>query len=247
MDRMDGSDLSTRGAAPLSRSEVLRLGLALPASLLLAACGGWAAAGRPFGARPQADETAGASAPAPIQEGAAPADQAAAAPEPTPACADADDVTPPQTEGPYFKPSSPQRTSLLEPGMAGTRLVLTGRVLATDATACRPVARALLDFWQADDRGTYDAAGYRLRGHQFTDESGAYRLETIVPGLYTGRTRHIHVKVQAPNRPILTTQLYFPGEPRNARDPIYDPRLVLPVQDTSEGKLAAFDFVLRVA
>jgi protocatechuate 3,4-dioxygenase beta subunit len=162
---------------------------------------------------------------------------------PTPACGDDDDVTPPQTEGPFYKPRSPQRTSLLEPGLTGTRLVVIGRVLSTD---CRPVVRALLDFWQADDRGVYDNAGFRLRGHQFADDEGRYRLETIVPGLYPGRTRHIHVKVQAPNRPVLTTQLYFPGEPRNATDALFNPKLVMAVPDTPEGKLATFDFVLQL-
>src|SRR5207244_4653789 len=113
----------------------------------------------------------------------------------TPACADDDDpsassggpITPAQTEGPYFTRNSPERASLLEAGMRGTRLVVSGRVLTT---SCRPVARALLDFWQADDAGEYDNRGYRLRGHMFTDEQGNYRLETIVPGLYPGRTRH---------------------------------------------------------
>jgi protocatechuate 3,4-dioxygenase beta subunit len=162
---------------------------------------------------------------------------------PTPACGDDEDVTPPQREGPFYKPRSPQRTSLLEPGLTGTRLVVAGRVLSTD---CRPVGRALLDFWQADDRGVYDNAGFRLRGHQFADDEGRYRLETIVPGLYPGRTRHIHVKVQAPNRPVLTTQLYFPGEPRNATDALFNPKLVMAVQDTPEGKLATFDFVLQL-
>ncbi len=47
---------------------------------------------------------------------------------------------------------------------------------------------------------------------QFADASGRFSLETIVPGAYGGRTRHIHVKVQAPDSPVLTTQLYFPGE-----------------------------------
>jgi protocatechuate 3,4-dioxygenase beta subunit len=131
--------------------------------------------------------------------------------------------------------------------MGGTRLVLSGRVLST---TCQPVERALLDFWQADDRGQYDNAGFRLRGHLFTDASGAYRLETIVPGLYPGRTRHIHLKVQAPNRPALTTQLYFPGEPGNARDGIYDSRLLLEMQSAPSpdgARLAAFDFVLTLA
>ena len=76
----------------------------------------------------------------------------------TPACADDDDdPTPAQTEGPYFKPSSPLRSSLLESGMAGTRLVITGQVLTT---SCTPIASALLDFWQADNGGNYDNSGY---------------------------------------------------------------------------------------
>lgn len=160
---------------------------------------------------------------------------------PTPACGDTGDFTPPQTEGPFYTPKTPRRTSLLELGIAGTRLVLTGRVLSTD---CKPVPPALLDFWQADDRGEYDNAGYRLRGHQFTADDGSYTLETIVPGLYPGRTRHIHVKVQAPNQPVLTTQLYFPGEPQNQRDRIYSPALLVKIQDGERRKVATFDFVL---
>jgi protocatechuate 3,4-dioxygenase beta subunit len=213
-----------------TRRAVLALGLALPGPLLLAACGG---------RRP-----GGPAAPAP--HAAAPGDvPAPGALAPTPACADADDdPTPPQTEGPYFRRSSPERGSLLEAGLPGTRLVVAGTVRTTD---CRPVARALLDFWQADDRGQYDTAGSRLRGHQFTDDAGRFRLETIVPGLYAGRTRHLHVKVQAPGRPVLTTQLYFPGEPGNARDGIFDARLLLEAQRAPEAsgtRTATFDFVL---
>jgi protocatechuate 3,4-dioxygenase beta subunit len=163
---------------------------------------------------------------------------------PTPACGEADDPTPSQTEGPYYRPRSPERRSLLDPGIAGTPVVLTGTVLSR---RCQPIAGALVDFWQADDAGKYDNRGYRLRGHQFTDGAGHYRLETVVPGLYPGRTRHIHVKVQAPNRPILTTQLYFPGEPRNRTDRIFKADLLLAVQDTADGKSATFDFILDMA
>jgi protocatechuate 3,4-dioxygenase beta subunit len=163
---------------------------------------------------------------------------------PTPACDDGDDEpTPAQTEGPYFTSNSPQRSSLVEAGMAGTLLTLTGRVLST---GCQPIAQAKLDFWQADDGGAYDNTGYRLRGHQFTDESGRFTLQTIVPGLYPGRTRHIHVKAQAPNRPVLTTQLYFPGEARNQTDSIYAAALEMTVQDANGGKSAIFDFVLAI-
>ena len=161
-------------------------------------------------------------------------------PRPTPACGE-DGVTPAQTPGPYFKPQSPLRTSLLEPGMPGTKIVVEGTVLTTD---CKPVPRALLDFWQADARGDYDNNGYRLRGHQFTDDAGRYRLESIVPGIYPGRTRHFHVNVQAPGRRVLTTQLYFPDEPLNQRDGIFDRDLVMKVRDADGGKAARFVFVL---
>jgi protocatechuate 3,4-dioxygenase beta subunit len=162
--------------------------------------------------------------------------------EPTPACDDGDDdQTPPQTEGPYFKSSSPQRSSLLEAGVTGTLLTITGRVLTT---TCQPISAAKLDFWQADDSGNYDNVGFRLRGHQFTDADGRYALQTIVPGLYPGRTRHIHVKAQAPNQSVLTTQLYFPNEPRNATDGIFSSELLMTLSEVSGGRAATFDFVL---
>ena len=164
---------------------------------------------------------------------------------PTPQCGDDDDdPTPAQTEGPFFTPRSPARTSLLETGMQGMKLTVTGMVLTR---SCRPVAGALVDFWQADDAGQYDNSGYRLRGHQFTDAQGRYRLHTIVPGLYPGRTRHIHVKVQAPAKPILTTQLYFPGEPRNARDGIFHSALLMKMATSRDTRAGVFNFVLDLA
>jgi len=162
--------------------------------------------------------------------------------EPTPSCGADEQPTPAQTEGPYFKPSSPEKADLAADVNKGTHLVVTGSVLST---ACRPVGRALIDVWQADADGEYDNNGYRLRGHLFTDESGRYRLATVVPGLYPGRTRHIHVKVQAPNGPVLTTQLYFPNEPENSRDSIFRRETVMSVRDAASGKDAIFDFVVR--
>ncbi|WP_028217787.1 dioxygenase family protein [Paraburkholderia oxyphila] len=163
---------------------------------------------------------------------------------PTPACDDGHGPTPPQTAGPFFLPRSPQRTSLFEPGINGTKIVLTGQVLSK---RCRAVSGALLDFWHANDAGEYDVEGFRLRGHQFADREGRYRLETIVPGLYPGRTRHFHVTVQAPNGSTLTTQLYFPGEQRNARDFLFDRRLLMTIDDHGGRKAARFDFVLAFA
>jgi len=149
------------------------------------------------------------------------------------------------TEGPYFKTNSPESTSLVTDGMQGTLLTITGQVLAQDGT---PVANALLDFWQANASGAYDNSGYTLRGHQYTDADGYYTLTTIVPGLYPGRTRHIHVKVQAPGSSVLTTQLFFPGEAANSRDGIYDPSLLLNLQSNADGtESATFNFVVATA
>lgn len=157
---------------------------------------------------------------------------------PTPECRERDDPTPRQTEGPFYTPRSPRRSSLVEPGMRGETFAVSGLVLDT---RCRPVAGALLDFWHCDARGEYDNLGYGFRGHQIADAGGRFRLETLLPGLYPGRTRHIHVKVQAPGRPVLTTQLYFAGEPANRGDALYRRELAM---RASGAGTARFDFVL---
>jgi protocatechuate 3,4-dioxygenase beta subunit len=167
---------------------------------------------------------------------------AAQALPPTPACGDDDDPTPAQTAGPFYTPNTPERTSFLEPGITGTRMIVQGTVLDT---SCQPIPGAMLDVWHADDAGRYDNAGYKLRGHFFAGADGRFALETIMPGLYPGRTRHFHIRVQAPNQPPLTTQLYFPGEPANAQDGIYIPELEMDVQTAADGsKVGTFDFVL---
>lgn len=165
--------------------------------------------------------------------------------QPTPACRDDhDSVTPQQTEGPYFTPNSPERSSLFEPGMAGTRLRVGGLVLGRD---CKPLGNVLVDLWHADADGEYDNQGYRLRGHQFTDAQGRWQFETIVPGVYPGRTRHLHVKLQPARSDILTTQLYFPGDAAgNARDRIFDQRLLMATDGDDEQMIARYDFVLPI-
>ncbi len=159
----------------------------------------------------------------------------------TPACGEKPERTPSQTAGPFYTPDSPRRNSLVVPGSKAERLVLAGLVLSPQ---CRPVANALLDFWHCDEAGEYDNKGFRYRGHVFADAQGRYRLETIVPGEYPGRTRHIHVKVQAPGGRVLTTQLYFPDEPGNRSDGIF--RRELTMQATRKGgqRDARFDFVV---
>ena len=159
----------------------------------------------------------------------------------TPLCHDGDDATVAQTEGPYFKPSSPERTELFEEGMAGQPIELVGFVFTR---GCKPLAGVLLDFWQADDKGRYDNSGFRLRGHQFSDAEGRYRLRSIVPGIYPGRTRHIHVKVQPRGGSVLTTQLYFPGESKNRADGLFRKDLQIRTAKNSGWLAGRFDFVV---
>jgi protocatechuate 3,4-dioxygenase beta subunit len=237
----------SEGITDLSRRRVVLGGLGAAAAAILAACGRNASsdnaapaaqAGPTTTAAPAASvpTTAPAPATAPSNTVAPPTTLA-----PTPECKDADDLTPAQTEGPYFKASSPEQSNIR--GTAGgTKLMLTGTVVTTD---CKPVARALVDFWQADTAGAYDNSGFGFRGHQFTDAQGRYTLETVVPGLYPGRTRHIHVKVQPSGGRVLTTQLYFPGEARNASDGIYRKECEVAISDAADGRNATFTFVLN--
>lgn len=208
----------------LSRRDFIKVGLISTAGLILVAC--------------EADDEGQSEAP--LNYPTATPQAEAVQLEPTPQCDDHDE-TPSQTEGPFYTPDTPERASLLEEGISGTTLLVTGKVLSTD---CQPIAGAVVDFWHADDAGNYDNEGFGLRGHQFTDANGNFRLETIVPGLYPGRTRHIHVKAQGPDSVLLTTQLYFPDEAANDEDDIFERALLMDVADDGDGKTAVFNFVL---
>ena len=162
---------------------------------------------------------------------------------PTPACGDSAEVTVRQGEGPFFKPRSPQRVDLREPGATGRPVELAGLVLTR---RCRPLAGAVVDLWHADDKGDYDNSGFRYRGHVVTGNDGVFRFRTVLPALYTGRTRHYHFKVQAPGSRLLTTQLYFPNEAENRRDSMFRRELLMRVADAGDGLAARFDFVLDV-
>jgi len=150
-------------------------------------------------------------------------------------------------EGPFYKPGAPVRSLLLEPGMPGTPLTVTGRVLDTNG---RPLKGALLDIWQADHTGAYDNTGFRLRGRLYTGDDGRYTLRTIKPLHYGApddmRPSHIHVKASVENSSILTTQLYFKGDPWNHHDPDVRPTLIMSPRQVSDGLAAQFDFVLKV-
>jgi protocatechuate 3,4-dioxygenase beta subunit len=158
----------------------------------------------------------------------------------TPACGPEDSETPSQTEGPFYTPQTPEKRDFRADG-AGQPVTLFGFVLDP---GCNPRAGVTVDVWNADGEGRYDNQGYRFRGYQRTDVNGRFIFETIAPSLYPGRTRHYHVKVGNGSGVILTTQLYFPGEPANERDGIFDPRLLMEMTEASDGLLARFDFVV---
>ena len=160
----------------------------------------------------------------------------------TPGCSHEDDLTPRQTSGPYFKPNSPERSVLIAPGETAKPLRVLGRVMST---SCEPIAHTLLDFWHADAEGLYDLKGFRHRGHLYSDATGRFELQTILPGLYGGRARHIHVRVQPAGGAILTTQLYFPNEPANRADSLFNPALLLKLAAETGPLEASFHFILK--
>lgn len=157
-------------------------------------------------------------------------------------------ITESNIEGPFYTPGAPSRSVLVTPEMPGTRLTVNGHVLGPD---CEPVAGATVDVWQADASGAYDNKGFVLRGVMATDADGAFELVTIIPGHYlngsTYRPAHIHVKASAPGYALLTTQLYFEGDPYNADDAWIRDSLIMTLEDMGEGKRARYDIVLAPA
>jgi protocatechuate 3,4-dioxygenase beta subunit len=152
--------------------------------------------------------------------------------------------TDPDIEGPFYRPNAPLRERLVD----APSLSIQGTVRDT---RCRPMRDAVIEVWQADAEGEYDLTGSRFRGTLRTDARGAYRIDTIHPGRYlngpTYRPSHIHVKVHANDRPPLTTQLYFPGDPHNDADPWMRSSLLLTVQPPGchpRPTRARFDFIV---
>ncbi len=222
---------------PCFTGPMLLRGLVLLATLALLGCA------VPGAGSPQATATVGTVAtPTAAVTSAAPA--APALPTGAPATACKAPATPmvAMTEGPYYRADPPQRSVLYSPGIAGSRLILSGLVLTR---SCVPIANARVDFWQADGNGVYDNTGYTLRGFQLTDGQGRYQLDTVVPGLYPGRTEHIHVKVTPPGGATTTSQLYFPTSSRNQSDGIFSGTMLVTLTPGTplQGR---FDFVANV-
>ena len=132
-------------------------------------------------------------------------------------------------------------------GTDGPAFTLRGRVVDT---SCNPIPWTWVALWHADPTGAYDnVAPYDVyRATYFTDANGEFAFQTIKPGLYPGRTRHAHIKVDAASTAVLTTQLYWPGEPQNATDGIYNAALQMTVTNNTDGSSEGFyQFVLPIA
>ena len=74
---------------------------------------------------------------------------------PTPSCHDGDEPTVHQTEGPFFRPKSPERSDLRQPSAEGRLFELSGFVLTK---SCRPLRGAVVDLWHADEKGKYETS-----------------------------------------------------------------------------------------
>lgn len=150
-------------------------------------------------------------------------------------------LTPAQTEGPFYpvRDQADKDNDLTQVAGASGRaegpvIVITGRVRDL---ACRPVAGALVEIWQANAKGRYhhpddarrDAPldpNFQYWGLHRTDAEGRYRFITVLPAPYPAgflwtRPAHVHFKVRRAGAPVLTTQMYFAGDPYLAQDRIF--------------------------
>lgn len=144
-------------------------------------------------------------------------------------------VTPSQTEGPFYPDVLPKDTDndLLvindsKSTAQGKAVLLSGRVLAKNG---KPIANAVVEIWQCDNGGVYlhskshDRPKYDTNfqgfGRCVTGPNGEYSFRTIKPVPYTFRTPHIHYIVKKNGKRLLTTQIYVKGEKLNQKDGIY--------------------------
>lgn len=161
-----------------------------------------------------------------------------------PPCAPDEPLTPAVPADSSYKKGAPLKATLVERGMAGTPLTLSGTVAGV---TCGRIKGATVDVWQADAQGAYDTAGFRLRGRQLTDAEGRFRIETIVPGNAGGRAKHIGLHVNVPGKADFWTEVFFPDDPKNATDPRFKKELAMKAVQAPKGRQAGlFDVVLKL-
>ncbi len=143
-------------------------------------------------------------------------------------------LTPRQTAGPFYPENIPADSDMdltaFKGGKAqGETIEVSGRVFSEKG---QPLAGTIVEIWQANTFGRYHHSGdgsaqprdphFQGFGAVKADKDGAYRFRTVRPGLYPGRTRHIHYRLLRDGRTALVTQMYFPEDAReNARDGLF--------------------------
>ncbi len=144
-------------------------------------------------------------------------------------------ITPSQTIGPFFAYALTPRAyggtelateQVATDGVAGERIRIAGTVYDGDGA---PVGDAMIEIWQADAQGRYNAAGnagFTGFGRAETTAEGTFHIETIRPGAVAapdGTMQAPHLSLSVFARGILTrlaTRIYFADEPANAVDPV---------------------------
>ncbi len=161
-------------------------------------------------------------------------------------------LTPQLTEGPFYPDKLPldKDNDLIVVGNSTTPAVgqithLAGRILDRDG---KPVKNAGIEIWQVDASGIYlntRDSGHRPYDKNFqgygtftTASSGEYRFRTIKPVPYSGRTAHIHFRVNRNGREALTTQVFINGFEQNSRDGV-----LRGIRDALDRELVLVDFV----
>ncbi len=130
--------------------------------------------------------------------------------------------------GPYYFEDAPFRSVIAHEDEPGQRLFISGKVRQNDCE--NSTSGSLIEIWQANDEGCYGIVEdcdtgnpendyFNLRGKFFSDSNGDYSFESILPGYYGSRPRHIHIKITTPNGVELISQLYFGNDPSCENDP----------------------------
>jgi protocatechuate 3,4-dioxygenase beta subunit len=126
--------------------------------------------------------------------------------------------------GPFYRPEAPIRSNMMVKGTTGQVVMLKGKIKHKDCTT--PLKNACVELWHCDEKGVYDneSADFRYRARTYCDDKGNYEFKTIIPVPYdvgdgTIRPAHFHMLISAPGYQALITQLYFNGDPHNAKDP----------------------------
>ena len=145
------------------------------------------------------------------------------------------EITGPLLGADRVKPGDADLTRQHDGEPQGERIIVTGRVLDSDG---RPVPDSLVELWQTNAAGRYrhpvdqhDAPldpNFTGLGRCVTDSEGRYRFVTIKPGAYPWRNHpnawrpaHIHFSLFGRSfTQRLVTQMYFPGDPLHALDPV---------------------------